>query len=116
MRKILFYKNDAGECPVEEFLDSLSAKQAQKVAWVMEVVEEIDLVPKQYLKKLKNTNDIWEIRVINDGNIFRILGFPLSTECFIVTNGFHKKTEKTPKSEIRLAEKYKQNYLKRLQP
>jgi phage-related protein len=109
MRKILFYKNDAGECPVEEFLDGLSAKQAQKIAWVMELVEEIDLVPKQYFKKLINTDNIWEIRAINDGNIFRILGFLLSNECFIATNGFHKKTDKTPRSEIQLAEKYKRN-------
>ncbi|WP_293131717.1 hypothetical protein [Okeania sp. SIO3I5] len=58
MREILFYKTDSGYCPVEDFIDSLSGKQAQKVLWVLRLVEELDSVPSQYLKKLVNTNDI----------------------------------------------------------
>ena len=45
------------------FFDTLNSKQAQKVAWVMQVVEELEQVPVTYLKKLINTDDIWEIRV-----------------------------------------------------
>ena len=41
MREIHFYRTDSGLCPVEEFLDSLTAKQAQKVTWVMQLVEEM---------------------------------------------------------------------------
>jgi hypothetical protein len=38
MLQVQFYRTDAGACPVEEFLDSLNAKQSQKVLWVLRVV------------------------------------------------------------------------------
>ena len=53
MREIQFYRNASGDCPVEEFLDGLGPKQAQKVAWVLKLVKELPLAPKQYLKNLK---------------------------------------------------------------
>ena len=75
MREIIFYRTASGKCPVEEFLDSLSAKEAQKVTWVLRLIEELPRIPKQYFKKLTNTDDIWEVRISIGGNIFRILGF-----------------------------------------
>ena len=71
MREIHFYKLPSGESPIEEFLDSLTSKQAQKVTWVMQLIEEIEQVPTSYLKKLVNTHDIWEIRAQQGNNIFR---------------------------------------------
>ena len=56
-------------------MDSLPAKEAQKVTWVLRLIEEVPKIPKQYFKKLTNTNDIWEVRISIGGNIFRILGF-----------------------------------------
>ncbi len=113
MRKITFFRLDSGECPVEDFLDSLSSRAAQKVVWVMQLVEDLEKVPKQYFKKLVNTNDIWEIRIQLGSDIFRILGFFKTMIEFIATNGFKKKTQKTPPREIALAEKRKTLYLKR---
>jgi len=46
-------------------------------------------------------------------NIFRLLGFQEGMEFVILTNGFQKKTKKTPRQEIRLAEERKHDYLKR---
>jgi len=40
MREILFYKTDSERCPVEDFIDSLSGKQAQKVLWVLRLILE----------------------------------------------------------------------------
>jgi phage-related protein len=91
----------------------LDSKQAQKVAWVMQVVEELEQVPTTYLKKLINTKDIWEIRVQMGRNIFRFLGFFIQGSFIVLTNGFQKKTQKTPKSEILLSEQRKQDYLER---
>ncbi len=113
MREILFYRTESDECPVEDFLDTLDSKQAQKVAWVMQVVEELEQVPKTYLKKLVNTKDIWEIRAQMGNNIFRFLGFFNQGNFIVLTNGFQKKTQKTPKSEILLSEQRKQDYLER---
>jgi phage-related protein len=113
MREILFYRTESDQCPVEDFLDTLDSKQAQKVAWVMQVVEELEQVPATYLKKLVNTKDIWEIRVQMGSNIFRFLGFFNQGNFIVLTNGFQKKTQKTPKSEILLSEQRKQDYLER---
>jgi hypothetical protein len=58
MRKIVFYETSSGKCPVEDFLDTLSSQQAQKVTWVLKLVEELPSVPTKYFKKLMNTNGI----------------------------------------------------------
>ena len=113
MKKINFYTTVDGKCPIAEFLDSLNGKQAQKVAWVLQVIEELDVVPTSYLKKLVNTNNIWEIRVQNSGNIFRLLGFFEGDNLIILNHGFVKKTQKTPSKEIKIAEKRRKDYLLR---
>lgn len=83
-------------------MDSLSSKHAQKVTWVLELVERLDQIPVQYFKKLKSTDDIWEVRARIGSNSFRILGFVDGDEFIILTNGFSKKSQKTPKNEIKL--------------
>ena len=104
---------DSGHCPVEEFLDSLESKQAQKVVWVLQLVEELDLVPVQYFKKLVGSDEIWEVRVQVGGNIFRILGFLDGAELVVLNHAFQKKTQKTPRKEIQTAERRKRDYLAR---
>jgi len=79
----------------------------------MQAVEELEKVPTTYLKKLVNTKGIWEIRVQVGSNIFRFLGFFNQGDFIVLTNGFQKKTQKTPKSEILLSEQRKQDYLER---
>jgi len=111
MREIIFYRTQANECPVEEFLDALDSKQAKKVAWVMQLVEELELIPTTYLKKLTNTDGLWEIRVQQGNNIFRFLGFFDEQRFIVLTNGFQKKTQKTPKAEILLSEQRKKDYM-----
>ncbi len=113
MREIDFFLTNSGYHPVVRFLDSLSSKQAQKVAWVLQLVEDLEIVPKQYFKKLVNTDDIWEIRVQLGSDIFRILGFFVNKTKFLATNGFQKKTVKTPRQEIELAEQRKVEYFNR---
>ena len=113
MRKINFYRDKSGYSPVEEFLDSLNVKQAQKVAWVLRLIEEQEFIPNTYLKKLINTEDIWEVRVQFGNNIFRVLGFFEHNDLIVLTNGFQKKSQKTPEKEIELAEKRRKDYQKR---
>ena len=84
---------------MQEFLDSLTDQQAQKVSWVLRLLERLDIVPIQYFKKLTGTDGIWEVRIQLGGNIFRLLGF-LSETKVILTNGFAKKSQKTPVREI----------------
>lgn len=75
MRTIEFYRTASGDCPVEKFLDSLSDRDAQKVAWVLRLVERLEMVPQQYLKKLAGTDELWEVRIQIGGNSYRPLEF-----------------------------------------
>lgn len=113
MREIFFYRTASGRSPVEEFLDSLDSKQAQKAAWVLQLVEELDRVPVQYFKKLVSTDDIWEVRVRMGNNIFRFLGFLDGSKRLVLNHAFQKKTQKTPSKEIRIAENRKRDYFAR---
>lgn len=113
MWTIQFYRTENGRCPVEDFLDSLSDKHAQKVAWVLRLVERMERVPEQYLKKLVGTEDLWEIRVQTAGSSYRLLGFFDGAVLLILTSGFSKKQQKTPEREIDLAESRRSNYLQR---
>jgi phage-related protein len=94
-------------------LDSLNSKQAQKVAWVLQLVEELNSVPVQYFKKLVGSEDIWEVRVQVGSNIYRILGFLDGAELVVLNHAFQKKTQKAPIKEIRVAESRKRDYLAR---
>ena len=90
-------------------------KAAQKVAWVLRVVRDLDRVPANYFKKLVNTDDIWEVRVDVGHNAFRLLGFFDGREFLVLTSLFQKKTQQTPSAEIRLAEERKADYVRRSQ-
>ncbi len=113
MRDINFYRTESGHCPVEEFIDSLSSKQAQRIAWVMSLVEDLHMVPAKYFKKLTNTDDIWEIRIVSGSNIFRLLGFFDGPDLIVLNHAFKKKTQKTPAQAIKKAEERKRIYLNR---
>ena len=115
MEGIQFYRSESGNCPVEQFLDSLSGKQTQKVIWVLQLIEEMEVIPTRYFKKLVNTDDLWEVRVQAGNNIFRLLGFIEDNEIVILNHAFQKKTQKTPKKEIQIAENRKKKYLNRKQ-
>lgn len=113
MRKIIFYRTASGQNPTESFLDQLTAKSAQKVAWVLQLVEDLDRVPSKYFKKLMNTQELWEVRASAGSNIFRLIGFFDGPKIVVVAHGFQKKTQKTPKRAIEIAEERKKDYFRR---
>ncbi len=113
MREISFYRTAAEHCPVEEFLDSLTAKQGAKVTWTLRLIEELEFIPQQYFKKLTGTDDIWEIRVNVGRNTFRLLSFFDSPKLVVLSHAFAKKTRRIPRSDIQLAENRKQDYFRR---
>jgi len=91
----------------------LSSKQAQKTAWVLRLIEELPTIPSSYLKKLVNTDGIWEVRVVVGNNIFRLLGFFDGLNLIVLNHAFQKKTQKTPLQAIRIAEARKKDYYER---
>ncbi len=113
MRTIRFYRTKTGNCPMEDFLETLSDKQMEKVSWTLRAVRDLHQVPTQYLKKLKSSDDIWEVRVTLGNNTFRLLGFYDGPKLIILTGGFAKKSNKVPRRKIENAEKRKQDYFRR---
>lgn len=113
IRTINFYRLSNGQSLVESFLDSLSGKQAQKVTWVLQLIEELETVPRQCFKKLVDSEGIWEVRIRLGSDIFRLLGFFDGGTLLILTNGFAKKTQKTPPQGVALAVRRKNDYLAR---
>ena len=55
-------------------------------------------------------DDLWEVRVIFAGNIFRLLGWMEGTDKLVLAHGFTKKTEKTPLQELQITENRKKIY------
>jgi phage-related protein len=90
----------------------LPNKQFEKIAFVLDLIEQIDIVPRKYFKKLKGTDDIWEVRVQQGNNIFRILGFFDGKDLVILNHAFTKKSQKIQQKDIAVAEKRKHNYFK----
>ena len=110
---VTFYKTIDGKCPIEDFLNSLSGKVAQKVTWVLSLLEDMDIVPSSYFKKLTGSEGIWECRIQFGSNAYRIFCFFDDKSVVVLTNGFVKKSQKTPQSEIEKAEAYRRDFLER---
>jgi len=112
-REILFYESKEGQKPIQRFLDKLDGKQAKKVTWTLQIVEEQKIVPSKYFKKMVNTDDLWEVRVASGSNIFRLLAFFDGSKLVVISHAFQKKTQKVPRQTIEIAEERKKDYFRR---
>ena len=107
-----FYKLPNGEVPVEAFLDSLETKMRVKALNSMILLAEYgNSLRPPYSKYLED--GIFELRIKFASDITRIFYFFYVNDKIVLTNGFVKKTQKTPKSELDKAKKYKADYERR---
>lgn len=82
----------------------------RKIEWTLNLLRVLERVPKKYFDHITGTNGLYEVRVELGGNIFRIFAFFDKGKLIILGNGFQKKTQKTPKTEIQKALKIKTQY------
>ena len=104
-RKVVTYKDY-----FKEFLRKQPDAVKKKIIWTLELIEDLEQVPETYLKHLKGTDGLYEIRVSFGTNIYRIFCFLADKQLVILMNSFQKKSQKTPKSEILKALKIKEEY------
>ncbi|MBC8004997.1 MAG: type II toxin-antitoxin system RelE/ParE family toxin [Verrucomicrobia bacterium] len=104
-RRITFFKSY-----FQDFFDKQSKKVKDKIIWTFELVEDLQRVPESYLKHIENTDGLYEIRVQQGSDIFRIFCFFDQGQLVVLANGFQKKSQKTPKKEIEFALKIKAEY------
>ncbi|MHC1704990.1 MAG: type II toxin-antitoxin system RelE/ParE family toxin [Tenuifilaceae bacterium] len=95
-----------------DFFNKQKKKVKDKIIWTFRLIETLRLVPEDYLKHIEGTNGLYEIRVQFGSDIFRIFCFFDKGKLVVLANGFQKKTQKTPKSEIEKALKIKEEYEK----
>ena len=108
-----FYESDDGKYPAEDFLRSLDTKMMVKMYGLIGILEERgNMLREPYSKYIED--GIFELRVKVGTDISRVLYFFYVGKKIILTNGFIKKTQKTPKKEIEKAKAYRENYLKRM--
>jgi len=94
----------------EEFFIKQKSKVQDKIIWTLDLIEELSRVPETYLKYLEGTDGLYEIRIKLGSDIYRIFSFFDEGKLVVLTNGFQKKTQKTPKQEIEKALKIKKEY------
>lgn len=110
--EVEFYETEDGTEPVKEFLKTLDDKLMAKMVKTIELlaVNGTDL-REPYSKPLRN--GIFEVRAKVGTDAARVLYFFVIGKKIILTNGFVKKTQKTPAKEIETAEKYRADYMSR---
>ena len=105
IRKIFYYKNY-----YLDFFEQQETEVKKKFNWTLQLIASVEKIPQKYFKYVTNSNGIYEIRVEFASNIYRIFSFFDENKVIILLNGFQKKTQKTPKNEIKIAEKLKKEY------
>lgn len=87
VRTVYFYKNY-----FSDFLKRQPKKVVDKIIWTLRLIETQRYIPEEYLKHITNTEGLYEIRVNQSGDIYRIFCFFDKSNLIILTNGFQKKT------------------------
>lgn len=112
MFQLEFYETEDGKKPVEVFLDSLDNKMAAKLIGLLELLEEKGTELRMpYSEHLDD--GIFELRCKFGSNITRTLYFFYIGKRIIITNGFVKKTQKTPPAEIKTAKERREDWIRR---
>ncbi|RZJ61053.1 MAG: type II toxin-antitoxin system RelE/ParE family toxin [Hymenobacter sp.] len=93
-----------------DFFATLKPEVQKKFNWTLKLLSTVDRVPEKYFKHLTGSSGLYEIRVEVGSDIYRVFSFFDKGQLIILVNGFQKKTQKTPKNELELAEKIKQQY------
>lgn len=106
------YSTEDGKEPVAEFLDSLDRKMNAKLIGLMELLEEKGTELREpYSAPLED--GIFELRCKLGSNITRALYFFYVGKRIVITNGFIKKTQKTPPGEIKMAKDRRKDWIER---
>ena len=107
-----FYDTENGWCPVANFIRSLEPKMCAKVLRTIDLLEN-NGVELRGPYSMPVGDGIFELRIKHGSDISRVLCFFFIGNKAVLTNGFVKKTTKTPPAEIVLAKKYKADYQRR---
>ena len=109
---ILFYVDEDGESPVRTFLRSLDRTTRARFGWSIEQLRLRDVSAREPLVK-KLDSRLWELREESQTNIYRVIYCFVSGRRIVLLHGFQKKTQRTPRGEIEIAERRLARFLER---
>lgn len=102
-RQIIFYEHY-----FMDFYLKQNSKVQEKIDYVFTIIRTVQNVPRKFLDHMSGTDGLYEIRIEQGSNIYRIFCCFDQGNLVVLFNGFQKKSQKTPKQEIELALKLKQ--------
>lgn len=108
--RIEFFVGGDGSAPVEDWLESQPLKTQLKFAALFKTMGDVGKIfNEQKFKHLTGTDQLFEFKA-DQG---RVLCFFFVGKRVVLTHGFVKKSDKTPRGEIERAEKIKIDFSKR---
>lgn len=105
IRTVVYYKNY-----FLEFFYKQRDKVRRKISWTIDIIERTERIPSTYFKHIENTDGLYEMRIQQGSDIYRVFCFFDDDALVIAANGFLKKSQKTPRCEIERALKIKREY------
>ncbi len=93
-----------------EFYERQASNVQAKIEWTLQLIRTTQQIPEKYFKHIAGTKGLYEIRVEVGNNIFRIFAFFDKGNLVVLGNGFQKRTQKTPKQELKKALKIMEEY------
>lgn len=111
--EIEYYVENA-KSPVVEFLNKLNSKEQAKILREIDLLQDFGLfLGSPHIKKLEGQyNKLWELRIKQSTNDFRVFFFSFNQGKFVLLHGIRKTTDTTPKNALEVSLKRLNNYLK----
>ena len=104
-REVLYYEDH-----YLNFFNELKPAVQKKFNWTLLLIAKVERVPEKYLKHITGSLGLFEVRVENASDIYRVFCFFEEGKLIILLNGFQKKSLKTPRNQIKTAERLKEQY------
>ncbi|MBI3313618.1 MAG: type II toxin-antitoxin system RelE/ParE family toxin [Candidatus Omnitrophica bacterium] len=112
--EVIFYWNEKGRFPVQEFIDSLPEKTCEKIArWITLLKQQGPALERPYADKVQDK--LYELRIRLGPDNIRILYFFYLRDKIILLHIFRKKNWGIERRDLDLAEKRMQNFIARHQ-
>lgn len=111
--RVVYYIDGRGNSPVEDFLRSLDRKTQARFDFSIRQLQALNTRAGEPLVKHLD-GKLWELRRASDGNIYRIVYFFYSGRRIVFLHGFQKKTQKTPRRELEIAQRRMDDFIHRV--
>jgi phage-related protein len=112
--RYVYYKGASGRVPVKEFIEAQDVKVREKLFADLErLVRENVRLGAPFARKLAG-REFWELRTkAPGGDIYRTFYFAFSGRKFVLLHAIQKKSQKTPRADLELAEERMKDYVER---